>query len=198
MTKSPQARRHAMEAVRTLLYYMGEDPDRDGLKDTPARFLKAWEQDWGSSYGVNPPDMKMFVDVGLPAPHAIDKVPMVLVRGIRFHSHCEHHIAPFYGTADVAYIPTMGVVGLSKLARLVHHFARCLQVQERLTNQIADEIFDGAMSAPCGVLLRATHTCMLTRGVREPDSTTTTAALRGVFLTDPMVRAEFLQHCYAR
>ncbi len=181
----------AAEAVRTLLRYLGEDPDRSGLKDTPQRVLQAWMQDWGTGYQTMPA-ITMFEEQLHGSPD-----PMVLVRGMRFFSHCEHHLAPFFGTADVAYIPANGrIAGLSKLSRIVNHFSRRLQVQERLTYQIAEEIVDGTIGSPdVAVMLRATHTCMLTRGVREAEATTTTTALRGKF-NEASVRAEFLQHCY--
>jgi GTP cyclohydrolase I len=186
--------KQALEAVRILIEYLGDKATREGLINTPERVLKAWRQDWGAGYTQPPPVLTTFQDVAASGDH-----PMVLVRDIKFYSHCEHHMAPFFGTADVAYIPFDRVVGLSKIPRLVHHFARRLQVQERLTNQIADYLETGLGEAKvsCAVLMRATHTCMMSRGVREPDSTTTTTALRGAFRTDATVRAEFLQHVYA-
>jgi GTP cyclohydrolase I len=179
----------ALDAVRTLIRYIGDDPTREGLQETPERVLKAWVESWGAGYR-DPSNglVKLFAEESHD-PHG----SMVLVRGIRFFSTCEHHMAPFYGTADVAYIPCgKGVVGLSKLARIVDHFSRRLQVQERLTNQIADFI-KREISADCAIIMRAAHMCMVSRGVQQPGSETITSALRGAFYDKPEARAEFLR-----
>lgn len=174
-------REQALEAVRTLIAYIGDDPDRDGLIDTPRRVLDGW-QEWGAGYNKRP-DIRMFDNRSYNE--------MVVVNNIRFFSTCEHHMAPFYGEASVAYIPGPGVAGLSKIARIVDYHARRLQTQERLTCDVADD-FVVHMSAHVGVILRATHLCMLTRGVNQPITRTITSALRGKFMTHPNVRKEFL------
>jgi GTP cyclohydrolase I len=172
-------------AVRSLLWSMGEDPFRDGLRETPARVAAAW-QEWGAGYKIKEPSslLKTFEEGGSDE--------MVLVGGIEFYSHCEHHMAPFFGTAAVAYIPAdRKVVGLSKLARVVDAYAQRLQVQERLTTQIAECVNAGLKPLGVGVVLRAKHFCMCSRGVNKQGSTTTTSALLGV-MRDPAVRAEFM------
>lgn len=181
-------RAKALGAVRQLLAYIGDHPDRPGLRETPERVLKAWEQSWGAGYHAAPPVLKCFPEKG------VDYTQMVVVKGISFWSTCEHHMAPFFGTADIAYVPSpsIGVLGLSKLARVLDYFSRRLQVQERLTAQVADHLADG-ISPDVGVVLRATHFCMVSRGVQRPGAVTVTSALRGEFLTDASVKAEFLR-----
>jgi GTP cyclohydrolase I len=180
----------AEEAVRTLIRYIGDNPDRPGLQDTPQRFLKAWRESWGAGYADTPGGLlKLFPDEY----NSGKGDAMIIVQGIEFYSTCEHHLAPFYGTADIAYIPSdRGLLGLSKLARITNFFARRLQVQERLTNEVADFI---AMNvAPdVGVIMRASHMCMVSRGVQQPGAMTITSALRGTFFHDLKCRAEFLQ-----
>lgn len=178
----------AQEAIRTLLRWIGEDPSREGLQDTPARVLRAWRNDWGRGYQPEPPNLiRMFGDV-------VKNQEMVLVKNIAFYSTCEHHLAPFYGRAHVAYLtdPHKGVVGLSKLARVVDHYSRRLQTQERLTMEIADRIFQDISDYGCAVLMEAAHMCMISRGVNQPDAQTVTSALRGAFFKLPALRAEFL------
>ena len=182
----------ALQAVRTLLAYIGDDPARPGLDETPQRVLKAWREDWGAGYSEPlKPLVKLFPDalgpVVFPMAHS-----MVIVDDIGFHSHCEHHMAPFSGTAAVAYIPDKrGAIGLSKLARIVDHFSRRLQVQERLTEEIAT-FLAANVAKDCAVLLRASHSCMTSRGARQPHSITTTSALRGALFHDHKARSEFL------
>lgn len=172
--------------ITRLLQFVGEDPSRGGLKDTPSRVAKAW-QHWCGGYQLKPADvLKVFED-------GADKYDeMVTVARIPFYSHCEHHLAPFFGTATVSYIPNGKIVGISKLSRLVDLFARRLQVQERLTTEIAD-----AMSVlepkGVGVQLKARHLCMESRGVQQQGQETVTTALRGVMRTDPAARSEFLK-----
>ncbi|MDO5729662.1 MAG: GTP cyclohydrolase I FolE [Actinomycetaceae bacterium] len=160
-------------AVRDLLISVGEDPNREGLVDTPARMARAWQE----------------ILTGLeedPADHLdkqfhVDTEELVLVRDIEFHSVCEHHLLPFYGRAHVAYIPAnKTVTGLSKLARVVEGFARRPQVQERLTSQIADAIVERLRPQGATVVIEAEHMCMTMRGIRKPGSSTVTSALRGV------------------
>jgi GTP cyclohydrolase I len=163
------------------------DDLRPGLAETPRRVVKAY-QEWFSGYDVDPMDyMKCFSD---GAPHDPDEV--VIVSGIVFYSFCEHHMAPFFGVANVGYLPKDRIIGLSKLARVVDAYARRLQVQERLCNQIVDAVNTGLDTRGCGVVMHARHMCMESRGVNKPGTVTTTSALRGAFRTDPTIRAEFL------
>lgn len=172
-------------AVREILLAIGEDPDRDGLKDTPARVARSMAE----------------VFAGLsqdPAVH-LSRVfrehsdQVVLLRDIRFHSHCEHHLLPFFGKAHVAYLPEHGqVVGLSKLARTVDVFARRPQVQERLTHQIADALDLHVRARGVAVVIEAQHLCMQMRGAHQPDSTMITSAFRGLYQSDPAARAEVM------
>lgn len=171
--------------VRRMLQHIGEDANREGLLETPHRVAKAWET-WCSGYGVDPSTvLKEFEDGG----ERYDE--MILVRDIPFYSHCEHHMAPFFGTADIAYIPDGKIVGLSKLSRLLDVFARRLQVQERLTAQVADALMDHLKAKGAAVSLRARHLCMESRGIQKQGSETVTNALRGVFMSKPEARAEF-------
>lgn len=175
-----------VKLVRCMLGYIGEDPDREGLLETPARVEKAWGE-WFSGYGQDPQSLfKTFED----GAQGCDE--MVVLDNIPVQSHCEHHIAPFVGTAIVGYIPNGRIIGLSKIPRLVNIFAKRLQVQERLTNQIADSLMQYLEPKGVGVVIRAEHMCMSTRGAHVPGVFTTTSALRGVFLEKPEVRAEFL------
>lgn len=183
-TDDPQ--RHHEHLVRIMLSLMGENPDRDGLKDTPKRVVAAWSE-WFGGYKKDP--ASLFKTFAID-PEESDT--MVLVSEIPVESHCEHHLAPFVGKASVAYIPSEGrVVGLSKIPRLVNIFAKRLQVQERLTTQIADTLHHHLKPKGVGVIIRAEHFCMATRGVHVPGAMTTTSALRGIF-KNPEVRAEFL------
>lgn len=178
-------RHEAEEAVRTLLSYTGEDPHREGLVETPSRVAKAWAF-WTSGYGQSAADLLKTFEDG-----AAGTDQMVVRKNIPLYSKCEHHLADIVGVATVAYIPTGRIVGLSKLDRLVTMYARRLQVQERLTNQIADAIAEHLKPLGVGVWVSARHMCIESRGVQHADSTTITSALRGVVLTDPSARAEF-------
>lgn len=175
----------AVEAIRTLLRYIGEDPDREGLLHTPARVITAWETEWGAGY--RDPEFALTQFDNIAEPHD----QMIVVRDLSFVSHCEHHLAPFWGEAHVAYLPDARIVGLSKLARIVAHFAARLQVQERMTTQIADYVA-GHVSEDCAVSIAARHMCMISRGVKQPYSKAITNALRGKFLRNPNAQAEFL------
>lgn len=176
--------------VLDLLEFIGEDVQRAGLHETPVRVLKAWRE-WCSGYGVDAKALlKTFKD---GAELCGDE--LVIVRNIEFFSCCEHHLAPFFGMAHVAYIPVDHVVGLSKLARLVDVFARRLQVQERMTNQIANTIEEVLKPKGVGVMVTAKHFCMCSRGVNKQASDTVTSALRGAIREDPAARAEFLHLC---
>lgn len=160
---------------------------REGLQETPQRVAKAW-QAWLSGYGKDPSAiLKVFED----GAEGVDE--MVLVKDIPFYSHCEHHLAPFFGTATVAYIPKGKIVGLSKISRLVDMFARRLQVQERMTTQIADAIDKHLQPTGCAVLVKARHMCMESRGICQQGHHTVTSALRGVMRDDALARAEFLK-----
>lgn len=177
----------AVDIVTRLLQYIGEDPKREGLRETPERVLKAW-QHWAGGYNQNPAEiLKCFKD---GAENYGDN--MVTVKNIPFYSTCEHHLAPFFGTATISYIPNGKVVGLSKLSRLLSIFAQRLQVQERLTSQVAEALHKHLEPVGCGVLLKARHMCMESRGIQQQGSETITTALRGDFMEDHKVRAEFL------
>lgn len=169
-----------------LLQYVGEDVTRGGLQETPARAAKAWKA-WTAGYDQKPEDvLKVFKD----GAKAYDE--MVVVKDIPFYSHCEHHLAPFFGTATIAYIPNGSIVGLSKLSRLLDVFAKRLQVQERLTNQVADSITEHLNALGCGVIIKARHLCMESRGVCKQGHHTITCAVRGVMKEKPEARAEFM------
>jgi GTP cyclohydrolase I len=179
--------RSADDVVVRMLQYIGEDPRRGGLLETPGRVVKAWGE-WFSGYHKNPKDLlKVFED----GAEGVEE--MVLLTDIPVFSHCEHHIAPFTGVAHVAYIPNGKIVGLSKLVRVVDAFSRRLQVQERLTNQIADCLMEGLSPLGAAVVITAKHSCMSSRGVKVPNVDTTTSAMRGAFMDDHALRNEFMQ-----
>jgi len=184
---SPEAREAALEAVRTLLRWVGEDPTREGLHDTPRRVVDAYLE-YFRGYAEDPARYleRTFEQVG-----GYDEI--VLLRDIPFVSHCEHHLAPIHGKAHVGYLPRDRVVGISKLARVVHAFARRLQVQERLTAEIADCIATALEPLGVGVIVEATHGCMTCRGVETPGVIMTTSRMMGVFRDDEKSRQEFLQ-----
>jgi GTP cyclohydrolase I len=172
--------------IRELLEYVGEDPDREGLRDTPKRVLDAWAY-WCSGYKQDAQSvLKTFED------GAENYDQIILECNVPVYSHCEHHMAPFLGVAHIGYLPDKKIVGLSKLPRLIDVFARRLQVQERLTVQIADAL--EKYLKPCGVavILECRHLCMESRGVRAIGTITKTSAMRGAFLKSPEARAEFL------
>ncbi|MFS8581775.1 MAG: GTP cyclohydrolase I FolE [Limnochordales bacterium] len=170
-------------AVRTILKAIGEDPDREGLVDTPARIARMYEEIFAGMHD----DVAKHLEVRFEADHD----EMVLVRDISFYSLCEHHMVPFFGKAHVAYIPKDGrVTGLSKLARVVQAFARRLQLQERMTSQIADTLMEHLKPMGVAVVVEAEHLCMSMRGVRQPGHLTVTSAVRGIFRTDERTRAE--------
>lgn len=188
---APPRQERIASLVLELLRELGEDPDREGLRETPLRVARAWSE-WTSGYETDPGDvLKTFVD-GAPPNTAGE---MVIVSNIPVVSRCEHHLAEISGIAHVGYIPNGRVVGLSKLARVVDLFARRLQVQERLTNQVADSLVEHLRPSGVGVVIRATHGCMSTRGVRISGAVTTTSALRGAMLHNEAARAEFMALC---
>jgi GTP cyclohydrolase I len=180
--------REAVEgAVRTIIAGIGEDPDRQGLERTPARVQRMYAE-LTAGYHVDPDRLIN------GAIFDVDYSEMVVVRGISFSSLCEHHLLPFFGTAAVAYIPRGRVVGLSKIPRIVEMYARRLQVQERLTQQVADFLMDRLQPKGVGVVIEATHLCATMRGVRKPGTLMTTSAVLGLFRSNDKTRAEFLSH----
>lgn len=181
----------ALEAVRTILEYIGEDVTREGLLDTPKRFLNAWIREWGIGNSYSNDDISELISSFDNTEEIYDQ--MIVEKDINFYSHCEHHLAIFCGHAHIAYIPKEKIVGISKLARIVDIFSKRLQVQERLTSQIANTIAQ-YISPDCAVMLSAVHTCMTSRGVRQPNAKTITTALRGQFLSDKATQNEFMQH----
>ena len=174
------------EAVRTLIRWAGDDPDREGLLDTPARVARAWKE-YARGYGEDPALhlSRTFEEVG-----GYDEI--VLLRDIPFQSHCEHHMAPIIGKASIAYLPADRVVGISKLARVLHGFARRLQVQERLTAEVADCVWDNLKPQGVAVVIEASHACMTARGVHTPGVMMTTSRMMGVFREDERSRREVL------
>jgi GTP cyclohydrolase I len=175
-----------LQAVRRLLALIGEDPDREGLRETPKRFLKAW-QEYTRGYQEKPEDiLKAFED----GAQSVDE--LVIVRDVPVYSLCEHHLAPFFGRAYVGYVPDKRILGLSKISRLVEVFGRRLQVQERLTNQIADALNANLQPLGVAVVLECRHMCMESRGIRHVGVSTVTSALRGTIKTNADTRREFL------
>jgi GTP cyclohydrolase I len=184
--QKPDVPPDVQEAVRTLIRWAGDDPGREGLLDTPARVGRAW-LDYCQGYREDPAEhlSRTFEEVG-----GYDEI--VLLKDIPFQSHCEHHLAPIVGTAAIAYLPRDRVVGISKLARVLHGFARRLQVQERLTAQVADAIWNHLEPEGVAVVLEAQHGCMTGRGVRTHGVTMTTSRMMGVFRDDERSRREVL------
>jgi GTP cyclohydrolase I len=180
------SRRAAEAAVRTLLRWAGDDPTREGLRDTPQRVIDAY-RDWFSGYQIDPSAYlrRTFEEVG-----GYDE--MIVLRDISFESHCEHHIAPMIGRVHIGYLPANKVVGISKLARVVDGYARRLQVQEKLTAQIADCIAEVLKPRGVGVVVDAAHECMTTRGVHKRSVSMVTSRMNGSFRSDARTRAEFL------
>jgi GTP cyclohydrolase I len=173
-------------AVRTIIRWTGDDPDREGLIETPARVVRALEE-FFCGYDEDPAGIlqKSFEEID-----GYDE--MVLLRDVRFESHCEHHIAPIVGCASIAYVPRGRVVGISKLARVVQAFARRLQIQEKLTAQIANTIDMVLKPKGVGVVIKAVHHCMTTRGIHKPDSSLVTSRMLGCFRDDAELRRQFL------
>jgi GTP cyclohydrolase I len=197
-TVAPPARIHVpddvAEAVRTLIRWAGDDPTREGLIDTPKRVARAWKE-YCQGYLDDPAHhlSRVFEEVG-----GYDEI--VLLKNIPFQSHCEHHMAPIIGKANIAYLPKDHVVGISKLARVLHAFARRLQVQERLTAEVADCIWQHLKPQGVAVVIEASHACMTARGVRTPGVTMVTSRMMGVFREDERSRKEVLalMGCEAR
>ena len=178
-------------AVRQILLEMGEDPDRQGLVDTPARVRRMYRE-LTAGYWVDP---ERLVNNAI---FDVDYSEMVVVKDIAFYSLCEHHLLPFFGTAAVAYIPSGRVIGLSKIPRIVEMYSRRLQVQERMTRQIADFLMDRLQPKGVGVVMEASHLCAVMRGVRKPGTIMTTSHVLGLFRTADRTRAEFFSHLERR
>ncbi len=180
------SREEALDAVRTLIRWAGDDPDREGLLETPNRVVRAYEE-FFSGYGQDPADVltKTFSEVD-----GYDE--MVVMNDIRFESHCEHHMVPIIGKAHIGYLPNKRVVGISKLARLVDVYARRLQIQEKMTVQIADTLQKVLQPKGVAVVVEASHQCMTTRGVHKPGAALVTSRMLGAFRDDAATRREFL------
>ena len=176
----------AVEAVKTLIRWAGDNPEREGLKETPKRVIRSYK-DFFSGYNSDPREIlsKKFKEV-----EGYDEI--IILKNIRLESHCEHHMVPFIGIAHVGYLPKKKVVGLSKLARLVEAFAKRLQIQEKLTAQIANAIDEVLQPKGVGVIIEASHLCVATRGIHKPDSKMVTSRMLGSFRNDQATRKEFL------
>lgn len=185
MARRP-SRDEAEQAIRTLIRWAGDDPDREGLTGTPERVVRAYGE-YFAGYHDDPVEIlqRTFEEV-----EGYDE--MVVLRDIRFESHCEHHMLPIIGHAHIAYLPNKRVVGISKLARLVEVFGKRLQIQEKLTAQIGGSLNEVLAPKGVGVVIEATHQCMTTRGVRKPGVSMVTSTMLGAFRDDPMTRREFL------
>ena len=182
----PAVPQHVQDAIRTLISWAGDDPEREGLLDTPKRVARAWKE-YCSGYGDDPAQhlSRQFKEVG-------GYNELVLLKDIPFQSHCEHHMAPIIGKAAIAYMPRDSVVGISKLARVLNGFARRLQIQERLTAEVAKCIWDNLEPHGVAVVIEASHACMTARGVRTPGVSMVTSRLLGCFLDDSRSRKEVL------
>ena len=180
------SRKEAEAAVRTLLGWAGDDPDREGLLDTPARVVRAYEE-FFSGYAVDPVE---FLNRTFSETEGYDEI--VVLRGIRVESHCEHHMVPIVGMAHVGYLPKNRVVGISKIARLVDAYAKRLQIQEKLTAQIANTMQEVLDPRGVAVVIEAAHECMTTRGVHKSGAGMVTSRMLGAFRDDPATRREFL------
>jgi GTP cyclohydrolase I len=184
-TKKP-SREEAEAAVRTLLQWAGDDPSRDGLIDTPARVVRAYEE-YFKGYNEDP---EKILGRSFDETEGYDEI--VVLKDIYFASHCEHHIAPILGKAHIAYLPRSRVVGISKLARLVETFARRLQIQEKMTAQIANSLNNVLKPKGVAVIIEAAHECMTTRGIDKPGVNMVTSTMLGAFRKDPSTRREFM------
>ena len=185
MTIQP-SREEAEEAIRVLLRWAGDDPEREGLLDTPKRVTDAYRE-WFSGYQIDPSELLS---------HTFEEVAgydeMVVLRNVRFESHCEHHLAPIVGKAHVGYLPDQRVVGISKLARLVEAFGKRLQIQEKMTAQIANTLDEVLKPLGVGVVIEASHGCMTTRGIHKAGLTMVTSQMIGAFREHSSTRREFL------
>ena len=185
--RKPPVPEAVQDAIRTLIEWTGDDPTREGLLETPARVARAWKE-YCQGYGEDPAVhlSRVFEEVG-------GYNEIVLLKDIPFQSHCEHHMAPIIGKAAIAYLPTDRVVGISKLARVLHGFARRLQVQERLTAEVADCIWENLQPQGVAVVIEASHACMTARGVRTPGVGMVTSRMMGTFLEDHRSREEVMR-----
>ena len=183
---SRPSRAEVEDAVRTMIRWAGDDPERDGLLETPRRMARSFEE-FFTGYAQDPMEVlqKTFEEI-----EGYDE--MIVLRGVRFESHCEHHMAPIVGRAWVAYIPQGRVVGISKLARVVDVYAKRLQIQEKMTAQIANTINDVLKPEGVGVIIKATHHCMTTRGAHKPGTDLVTSRMLGVFRDNALTRQELL------
>ena len=180
------SRREAESAVRTLIEWAGEDPDREGLVGTPERVVRAYEE-FFAGYNEDPVAL-----LGKTFENTSGYEEMIVLRDIRLESHCEHHLVPILGKAHIGYLPSNRVVGISKLVRLVEVFAKRMQIQETLTAQIANTLSEVLKPRGVGVVIEAAHQCMTTRGVRKPGVSMVSSSMLGSFRTDPVTRKEFL------
>jgi GTP cyclohydrolase I len=180
------SREEAEDAIRTLLRWAGDDPSREGLSDTPSRVVRSYEE-FFAGYDIDP---RAYLERTFEETDGYDEI--VLLRNIRFESHCEHHMAPIIGKAHIAYLPRKRVVGISKLARLVDAFAKRLQIQEKMTAQIANTIDEVLQPFGTAVIIEAAHQCMTTRGTHKPGVTMVTSRMLGAFRSDPATRRELL------
>ena len=179
-------REQVLKGIQDLLTYLGEDVKREGLLDTPERYLKSWEKYWGVGYNTDPKQhIKLFNTLDVER-------DMVIIKDIPLYSHCEHHIAPIVGKVSIGYLSSGKVLGLSKFSRIVDSFARKLQIQERLTNEIVDFLYEELSPIGIGVIIEAEHLCMSSRGIQIQNSKTTTSSLRGTFKKDLNMKTEFL------
>ncbi len=185
-TKTRPSREQAEDAVRTLLRWAGDDPEREGLYDTPSRVVRSYEEFY-SGYNIDP---RAYLERTFEETEGYDEI--VLLRNIRFESHCEHHMAPIIGKVHIAYLPRTRVVGISKLARLVDTFSKRLQIQEKMTAQIANTIDEVLQPFGTAVIMEAAHQCMTTRGIHKPGVTMVTSRMLGAFRSDPTTRRELL------
>jgi GTP cyclohydrolase I len=184
---SRPSRDEAIEAVRTLIRWAGDDPDREGLLETPDRVVRSYDE-FFSGYGEDPKEIlaKTFSEVD-----GYDE--MIVMNDIRFESHCEHHMVPIIGKAHIGYLPNHRVVGISKLARVLHAYARRLQIQEKLTAEVAQCIWDNLKPRGVAVVIEASHACMTARGVRTPGVNMVTSKVMGIFRSDHRSREEVLK-----
>ena len=186
------SRREAESAVRTLIEWAGEDPNREGLVGTPERVVRAYEE-FFAGYNEDPVAL-----LGKTFENTSAYEEMIVLRDIRLESHCEHHLVPILGKAHIGYLPSNRVVGISKLVRLVEVFAKRMQIQETLTAQIANTLSEVLKPRGVGVVIEAAHQCMTTRGVRKPGVSMVSSSMLGSFRTDPVTRKEFLSMIYER
>ena len=186
-TDNKPSRLEAEAAVRTLISWAGDDPSREGLIDTPNRVIRSYEE-FFAGYASDPEEI---LNRSFEETAGYDD--MVLLKNVNFESHCEHHMVPIIGVAHVAYIPNSRVVGISKLARIVEAFGKRLQIQERLTTQIANAVFKVLQPRGVGVIVEAQHQCMTTRGVKKPEVAMKTNCMLGCFKDDALIRSEFMQ-----